>query len=136
MIVLSNSEAWPGINDTAQMLNNGANGLDAILYGIEKVEAEPKVRSVGYGGWPNLIGDMEFDGAVMDGNTLRTGAVGAVKDHFHVTRIARKVMEELNHEILVGEGATRFAYEMGFECLTPCWKIQASLVKKATGHYR
>ncbi|MGR5500364.1 N(4)-(beta-N-acetylglucosaminyl)-L-asparaginase [Vibrio sp. DNB22_10_4] len=119
MIVLSNSEAWPGINETAQMLKAGKNGLDAIIYGIEKVEAEPKIRSVGYGGWPNLIGDMEFDGAVMDGDTLRTGAVGAVKDHFHVTRIARKVMEVLNHEILVGEGATRFAYEMGFECGNP-----------------
>lgn len=119
MIVLSNSEAWPGIDDTVNMLNNGDNGLDAVICGIEKVEAEPRIRSVGYGGWPNLLGDMEFDGAVMDGNTLRTGAVGAVKDHFHVTRIAKKVMEELNHEILVGEGATRFAYEMGFECPNP-----------------
>lgn len=119
MIVLSNSEAWPGIDDTARMLNNGDNGLDAIICGIEKVEAEPSIRSVGFGGWPNLVGDMEFDGAVMDGNTLRTGAVGAVKEHFHVTRIARKVMEELNHEILVGAGATRFAYEMGFECPNP-----------------
>lgn len=119
MIVLSNSEAWPGIQDTANMLDSGANGLDSIICGIEKVEAEPKVRSVGFGGWPNLLGDMEFDGAVMDGDNLRTGAVGAVKDHFHVTRIARKVMEELNHEIVVGEGATRFAYEMGFKCSNP-----------------
>ncbi|MFC1234021.1 N(4)-(beta-N-acetylglucosaminyl)-L-asparaginase [Vibrio sp. DW001] len=119
MIVLSNSEAWPGIDDTARMLDNGDNGLDAIIHGIEKVEAEPSIRSVGYGGWPNLLGDMEFDGAVMDGDSLRTGAVGAVKDHFHITRVARKVMEELNHEILVGEGATRFANEMGFSCSNP-----------------
>ncbi|MEJ2763573.1 N(4)-(beta-N-acetylglucosaminyl)-L-asparaginase [Photobacterium sp. MCCC 1A19761] len=119
MIVLSNSEAWPGIEETADMLDHGENGLDAILCGIERVEAEPKVRSVGYGGWPNLLGEMEFDGAVMDGDTLRTGAVGAVKNHFHVTRVARKVMEELNHEILVGEGATRFADEMGFQCSNP-----------------
>ncbi|WP_413283655.1 N(4)-(beta-N-acetylglucosaminyl)-L-asparaginase [Vibrio sp. MA40-2] len=119
MIVLSNSEAWAGIQDTADMLDNGKNGLDAIIHGIEKVEAEPKVRSVGYGGWPNLLGEMEFDGAVMDGDDLRTGAVGAIKDHFHVTRVARKVMEELNHEIIVGDGATRFAYEMGFKCSSP-----------------
>ncbi|MDA9557031.1 isoaspartyl peptidase/L-asparaginase [Vibrio sp.] len=119
MIVLSNSEAWPGIDDTAEMLNRGDNGLDAIITGIEKVEAEPRIRSVGFGGWPNILGDMEFDGAVMDGDTLRTGAVGAIKDHYHVTRVARKVMEELNHEIITGEGATRFAYEMGFKCSNP-----------------
>ncbi|WP_413112244.1 isoaspartyl peptidase/L-asparaginase [Thaumasiovibrio sp. DFM-14] len=122
MILLTNSEAWPGIDDAADQLQAGANGLDAIMCGIEKVEENPLIRSVGYGGWPNLLGEMEFDGAVMDGDTLRTGAVGAVKGHYHVTRIARKVMDNLNHEILVGEGATRFAAEMGFSCSNPLFE--------------
>ncbi len=49
-----------------------------MVAGISAVEREPKVRSVGYGGWPNMLGVMECDAAVMDGTTREIGAVGAV----------------------------------------------------------
>jgi beta-aspartyl-peptidase (threonine type) len=60
------------------------------------------------------VGDVEVDASIMDGVTLQAGAVGAVRNCEHVISLARKVMEELPHVLLVGAGAERFAKEMGF----------------------
>ena len=49
----------------------------------------------------------------MDGTTLRTGAVGALKGYLHPVSVAREIMRRLPHELLVGEGAARFAHEIG-----------------------
>ena len=113
MILIANSTAWPGINKTAEELTNGSHGLDAMISGINMVEEEPKVRSVGYGGWPNLLGTMEFDGGVMDGSTREVGAVGALKYTYHAAEVARAVMQKLNHVMVTGDGADRLAAEIG-----------------------
>lgn len=114
MLLLANSEAWPGFPTSVQMLRDGANSLDAMVAGIGKVEAEVKVRSVGYGGWPNMLGRMELDAAVMDGNTRDVGSVGAVPDTLPVAALAHEVMKRLPHVMLTGDGARRFASEIGF----------------------
>jgi len=98
---------------TVRLLAEGAQGLDAIEAGIRLIEADPSVRTVGRGGWPNLLGEVELDACVMDGTTLRTGAVGALKGYLHPVSIAREIMRRLPHELLVGEGAARFAHEIG-----------------------
>ncbi len=113
MIIVTNNEGWPGVGETAKRLAAGEPGLDAIEAGIRIVELEEKVRSVGRGGWPNLAGEVELDAAMMNGTTLRTGAVGAIQGFLHPISIARAVMERLPHEILVGPGAARFAGEVG-----------------------
>jgi N4-(beta-N-acetylglucosaminyl)-L-asparaginase len=113
MLLLANKEAWPGFPTTVQMLRDGAISLDAMVAGISKVESEVKVRSVGYGGWPNMIGDMELDAAVMDGNTREVGTVGAVPNTLPVARLAHEVMKRLPHVMLTGAGARRFATEIG-----------------------
>lgn len=115
MILVTNVEAHPGVGRTAEDLAAGKDALEAIEAGIRLVESDPSVRTVGKGGWPNLLGEMELDAAVMDGSTLRTGAVGALKGFSHPITVARAVMERLPHEILVGEGAARFAGEIGAE---------------------
>lgn len=114
MILLANSEAWPGFTKSIDLLKTGAIGVDALVAGIGEVEREAKVRSVGYGGWPNMLGRMEFDAAVMDGTTREIGAVGAVPDTLPVAALAREVMRRLPHVMLTGEGARRFATELGF----------------------
>lgn len=114
MLLLANKEAWPGFPTTVQMLRDGAVSLDAMVAGISKVESEVKVRSVGYGGWPNMLGNMELDGAVMDGNTRDVGTVGAVPNTLSVARLAHEVMKRLPHVMLTGDGARRFASEIGF----------------------
>jgi L-asparaginase / beta-aspartyl-peptidase len=114
-ILVTNSEGTPGVGKTAEMLAAGAGGLDAIEAGIRLVEADTSIRTVGRGGWPNLLGEVELDAAMIDGSSFRSGAVGAVKGFLHPISIARAVMERLPHELLVGEGAARFAAEIGAE---------------------
>ncbi len=114
-ILVTNSEGTPGVGKTAEMLAQGAGGLDAIEAGIRLVEADTSIRSVGRGGWPNLLGEVELDAAMIDGNSFRSGAVGALKGFLHPISIARAVLERLPHEMLVGEGAARFAREIGAE---------------------
>ena len=115
MILLANGEGAPGVGATAERLARGEAALDAIEAGVRLVEADPNVRSVGPGSWPNILGVLQLDAAVMDGGTLRTGAVGALEGFGHPISVARAVMERLPHEILVGAGAARFAAEIGAE---------------------
>jgi hypothetical protein len=95
MLLLANSEAWPGFPTSVQLLKDGAVGLDALVAGISLVEREARVRSVGFGGWPNMLGQMEFDAGVMDGTTREVGAVGAVPDTLPVADLAHEVMKRL-----------------------------------------
>ncbi|MBP1202673.1 L-asparaginase [Duganella sp. 1411] len=113
-MLLANAEAWPGFDTTVDLLKQGGAGIDAMVEGIGKVEREAKVRSVGYGGWPNMLGEMEFDAGVMDGTTRDVGAVGAVPATLPVSALAREVMRHLPHVMLTGAGARRFATERGF----------------------
>ena len=115
MILLTNNEGTLGVPTTARMLSEGAHALDAIEAGIRLIEADPTVRTVGRGGWPNLLGEMELDACMMDGSTLRTGAVGALQGYLHPVSVAREIMQRLPHELLVGQGAARFALEIGAE---------------------
>ena len=113
-MLLANAEAWPGFDTTVAQLQDGGASLDAMVAGIAKVEREAKVRSVGYGGWPNMLGEMEFDAGVMDGTTRDVGAVGAVPATLPVSALALEVMRHLPHVMLTGAGARRFATERGF----------------------
>lgn len=115
MILVTNNEGTLGVPTTARRLAENAPALDAIEAGIRLIEADPSVRTVGRGGWPNLLCQMELDACMMDGDTLRSGAVGALQGFLHPVSVAREVMRRLPHELLVGEGAARFAREIGAE---------------------
>ncbi|NLD43864.1 MAG: N(4)-(beta-N-acetylglucosaminyl)-L-asparaginase [Chloroflexi bacterium] len=121
-VVVTNSVGVAGIQTTVDALLAGRPVLDAIELGIQQVELDPEIHSVGRGGWPNLLGQVELDASIMDGRTLRSGAVGALQGYLHPISVARQVMERLPHVLLVGEGAARFAAEWGMvagENLTP-----------------
>jgi len=113
--LLANEEGRPGIAIAVAALQSGASGLDAIVRGVTAVEYSTDARSVGFGGWPNLLGEMEFDASVMDGDRLESGAVGALQGIVSAVAVAREVMEDSPHQVLVGEGARRFAMDAGFE---------------------
>lgn len=115
MILVTNNEGTSGAPVTAQRLRDGQSALDAIEAGIRLVESDENIRTVSRGGWANLLGEVELDAAIMDGTTLRSGSVGALKNFLHPVSIARQVLERLPHELIVGEGAARFANEIGAE---------------------
>ncbi len=97
-----------------ETLKRGGSALDAVEQGVQVVEADPEVTSVGYGGLPHAAGEVELDASVLDGNGLRCGGVAALRNILHPVSVARKVMEETPHVRLVGDGALRFARSQGF----------------------
>lgn len=113
MVLVANRVASAGVGTSAQLLADGWPGLEALVEGVSLVERDPEVRSVGLGGWPNLLGQVELDAGVMDGDTRRTGAVGALRGNVAACRVAHRVLLDLPHELLVGNGAVRFARESG-----------------------
>ena len=111
------------------MLSLGAKALDALEAGIHLVESDPNVDSVGRGGYLNAKGELELDAAMMDGDTLRMGCVAGVRGFEHPVSIARKVMEETIHSILVGEGAEDFARKMGIPEVGQAYMVTESARK-------
>ena len=98
------------------LLRAGASALDAVEAAIRVVEADEDNHTVGVGGLPNLLGQVELDASIMDGSTRQAGAVAAVTGFPHPISIARAVCERLpQHLLLVGAGAERFADEVGIE---------------------
>lgn len=103
----ANREAW-------RVLDAGGTAMDAAVAGVMVTEADEKVTSVGYGGYPNRDGIVQVDAAVMNGDRLDAGSVAGVEKIKHPVAVARKVMEESPHVLLVGDGARRFAVDHGF----------------------
>ena len=98
------------------LLRAGASALDAVEAAIRVVEADEDNHTVGVGGLPNLLGQVELDASIMDGSTRQAGAVAAVTGFPHPISIARAVCERLpQHLLLIGAGAERFADEVGIE---------------------
>jgi isoaspartyl peptidase/L-asparaginase-like protein (Ntn-hydrolase superfamily) len=105
-----------GLAAGIDLLRAGASAMDAIEAAIRLVESDEDNHTVGVGGLPNLLGDVELDASVMDGATRQAGAVAAVTGFPHPISIARAVCERLpQHLLLVGAGAERFADEVGIE---------------------
>ena len=96
------------------MITQGADVLDAVIAGVNLNELDPTEISVGYGGLPNAEGVVQLDSSVMHGPKRRAGAVAALEGVRTPSLVAKAVMEYTDHHLLVGEGAQRFARQMGF----------------------
>jgi beta-aspartyl-peptidase (threonine type) len=114
MIILASQNGEAGIRQAMAVLQAGGSVLDALEAGIRPVEDNLADHWVGRSGMPSILGEVELDASIMDGRDLTAGAVGCVKGYPNPISIARKVMEVLPHVLMVGEGAERFAAEMGF----------------------
>jgi beta-aspartyl-peptidase (threonine type) len=121
-LLIGSSNARVGMDDGMAILRAGGTAVDAVLATIRRVEANPEDHSVGYSGLPNLLGEVELDASIMDGRTLATGAIAALKDHQDAIDLARTVMETLPHVLIVGDGARLLAEETDLQrrnLLTP-----------------
>ena len=103
----ANEAAW-------DVLSAGGTALDAVEAGVRVPEGDPEVTSVGYGGYPDEDCRVTLDACIMgpDGNC---GSVAFVEGYRHPISIARRVMEQTDHDMIVGEGAEEFARRHGFE---------------------
>jgi L-asparaginase / beta-aspartyl-peptidase len=115
IVLLASSNGDVGMDAAWEILAAGGSAIDAVEAATRLVEDNPDDHSVGYGGYPNLLGEVELDASIMDGTTLRAGAVGALRGYRYAITAARKVMDTLPHVMLVGEGAARFAAEIGLQ---------------------
>src|SRR5499433_2488359 len=97
------------------LMTGGADVLDALIAGVNIVELDPADTSVGYGGLPNADGVVQLDSSVMHGPTKRAGAVGAIEGVRTPSLVAKAVLENTDHHLIVGKGAQDFARNMGFK---------------------
>lgn len=110
----ANKAAW-------EVLEKGGNALDAVEAGVRVTESDADNRSVGLGGLPDRDGRVTLDACIMN-HENECGAVAYLQNIEHPISVARKVMEDTLHVMLVGDGAEQFALEKGFtktELLTP-----------------
>lgn len=115
MKVIASENGLEATRKAYELLAQGADPLDAALAGVGLVEDDPNDTSVGYGGLPNEDGVVELDAAVMHGPSHRAGAVGALRNVRFASQVAKLVMDQTDHVLLVGEGALRFAKALGFK---------------------
>ena len=96
------------------LMMQGADVLDAVIAGVNLNELDPEDTSVGFGGLPNAEGVVQLDASVMHGPRRRAGAVAALEGVRTPSLVAKAVMENTDHHLLVGRDAQRFARQMGF----------------------
>jgi L-asparaginase/N4-(beta-N-acetylglucosaminyl)-L-asparaginase len=114
-IILSTWNHGLPANDVAwKVLENDGSAMDAAEAGARVAEADPTITSVGFGGLPDEQGNVTLDACVMDSNG-NAGSVAFLQNIKHPVSVARKVMEDTKHVMLVGEGARLFAVSQGFE---------------------
>lgn len=97
------------------MISDNLSAIDALVEGCSVCEREQCDGTVGYGGSPDENGETTLDAMIMDGNTMNVGAVAALRDVKDAIAVARHVLENTKHTLLVGEQATDFAVMMGFQ---------------------
>lgn len=140
-VVVSSSNGLRACTKAMEMLRAGADTLDAVIAGVNINEEDPEDDSVGYGGLPNEEGVVELDSCVMHGPTRRAGSVASIRGIKTPSKIAKLVMEQTDHIMLVGEGALRFAKAYGFKeenLLTEksrlAWLVWKRSLRDAGGH--
>ncbi len=100
-----------------KVLEAGGSALDAVVAAVNVLEDNPSFDA-GIGSVLTEDRTVEMDALIMDGSNLDAGAVAGLKDVRYPIRLARKVMEETPHVMMIGEGANMLADEFGLERIT------------------
>jgi N4-(beta-N-acetylglucosaminyl)-L-asparaginase len=139
-VVIASGNGLRAVTKAMEMLKSGVDTLDAVIAGVNILEEDPEVTTVGYGGLPNEDGVVQLDASVMHGPTRRCGAVAAIADVKTPSKIAKLVMEQTDHVMLVGDGATQFAKDYGFpvypitDKARTAWLVWKQSLKDSANH--
>ena len=112
-----------------QLLANGGSALDAVSLAVALFE-DCALFNAGHGAVFTSEETHELDAAVMDGASLRAGAVACVSRIRHPVHAARAVMERSEHVLLVAAGAENFAQKYGLEMVSPSYFSTETLREK------
>jgi len=115
-------QPYSAVETATSRLRAGDRPVDSAVVGVTLLEDDPYETGVGLGGLPNEEGVVELDASVMDGSEHRAGAVASLRNIQNPAAVALAVMRKTNHLLLVGEGALRFARDLGYpevSLLTP-----------------
>lgn len=114
--------SYSGVTIAYERMMKGDRPVDAAVAGVQPLEDDPYETGVGLGGLPNAEGVVELDASVMCGTEHRAGSVASIRNIQNPAAVALAVMRRTNHLMLAGDGALRFARELGMkevDLLTP-----------------
>jgi L-asparaginase / beta-aspartyl-peptidase len=104
----------------AAVLDGGGTSLDAVETAIKFLEDNP-LFNAGRGAVFAADGTNQLDAAIMDGKTMSAGSVADVRRTLHPISLARAVMEQSPHVMLIGSGADAFAAQSHLEQVAPAF---------------
>jgi len=113
-VLVSAANGYSYLDRGYAVLTSGGDTLDAVMQVITGPEDDPNDDSVGLGGLPNEDCVVQLDACCMHGPTRMAGAVAGVEEIKNVSLLSKTVMEHTGHVMLVGEGAQKFGFKMGF----------------------
>jgi len=113
LIISTWNHGLPASKKSLETLNDGGTVLDAVEHGINLVESDPNIHSVGLGGYPDAEGNVTLDACIMDSNG-NSGSVAYLSEIKNPISVARQIMEKTPHVMLAGNGAQKFAIKNGF----------------------
>jgi N4-(beta-N-acetylglucosaminyl)-L-asparaginase len=111
----TNSGPENAVSRAFRLITDGKDVLDALIAGVNIPELDPLETGIGYGALPNAHGVVELDASCMHGPSRRAGAVAAIEGVRTPSLVAKAVMENTDHHLIVGRGAQEFARAMGFK---------------------
>jgi len=103
------------VAEAFERMVKGEDVLDALIAGVNIVELDPEDDSVGYGGLPNAEGAVQLDSCCMHGPKKRAGGVASIEGVRTPSLVAKIVLEQTDHHLIVGKDAQSFARTMGFK---------------------
>jgi N4-(beta-N-acetylglucosaminyl)-L-asparaginase len=121
-VVISDYSGWEfrnggkenAVERAFRLITEGTDVLDALIAGVNIPELDPLETGIGYGALPNADGVVELDASCMHGPTKRAGAVACLQGVRTPSLVAKAVMDQTDHHLLMGEGAQQFARALGF----------------------
>jgi N4-(beta-N-acetylglucosaminyl)-L-asparaginase len=113
--VYKNGGARTTVHEAFERMVRGEDVLDALIAGVNICELDPEDDSVGYGGLPNADGVVQLDASCMHGPRKRAGAVASLEGVRTPANVAKAVLDETDHHLIVGRGAQEFARSLGFK---------------------
>ena len=108
------------LSSCSRMLQAGANAVDVVADAVRQLE-DSSLFNAGHGSVLTADASFELDASIMDGDTLRAGAVAGVRRIRNPVMAARAILLHSQHVFFIGEGAERVAISHGLEMVEPTY---------------